>query len=129
MSLRTGLDLPPTGKLIFNTMKTIFAILAFCVAFGPLAAAAHSVLRSSQPANGEVMDASPSEVVLNFDKDIRVTAVRLGQGTIKLPKQSGFGDTITLSMPPVAPGLHTIEWRGLSADGHTMTGTVEFSVK
>lgn len=90
---------------------------------------AHSVLQSSQPAQGATVETVPQEIVLTFAKDIRLTSVRMGSDTLDLPKQSGFGTTFAVPLPSMSAGVHRVEWRGLGIDGHAMTGTVDFTVR
>ena len=111
------------------SMKQLLTLtLLVACAFGT-SAAAHSALKSSTPAQGAVLTVAPTEITMTFDSAIRVTAARMAQGALDLPKQSGFEDTITLPLPTLDTGAHRLEWRGLSSDGHTVIGAVEFSVK
>ena len=97
------------------------------------AAFAHSKQEVTVPDDGAVLAAPPDVVSIAFDAPMRITVIRL---------TSEAGDTIALersddmqavtdfrATPPVLPnGRYTVEWRGLSADGHAMKGRFSFEV-
>jgi methionine-rich copper-binding protein CopC len=39
------------------------------------------------------------------------------------------GPLVATVSAPLAPGGYTVSWRSASADGHAMSGTIEFVVK
>lgn len=90
---------------------------------------AHSVLFDSQPSDGAVLSAPPDVLHLRFAKGIRLTAASFEVGRLTLPDQEGFAMEHTLSLPSLGAGTHTLEWRGLSLDGHAMKGTLSFTVE
>lgn len=99
----------------------------------PLPARAHSELRTSEPANGARLAASPSEFVLRFNEAVQVTAVTLhdaaGRETrVALPRDTTPRAVERLAAPPLAPGAWRLEWRAISADGHPVRGSVRFTV-
>ncbi|WP_415922290.1 copper resistance CopC family protein [Tateyamaria sp. SN6-1] len=110
-------------------MTRLLSVLACIAALSPLEAVAHSVLKYSQPANGATLSAPPSELAMTFSKDIRLTGLTLADQKIDVPDAAGFDVEFSVPLPGVASGEHTIEWRGISADGHVMTGNVSFSVQ
>ncbi|MEO9576740.1 MAG: copper resistance CopC family protein [Tateyamaria sp.] len=112
-------------------MKTI--ILAGCV--GVLLATnawAHSSVEKSTPANGATV-ASVEAVELRFDDPMRVTAISMTgpDGQVEFERETGM-DAVTefRALPPnVLPsGNYSVDWRGLSEDGHPMQGTFTFTV-
>lgn len=97
------------------------------------AAFAHSKREVTVPHDGAVLAAPPDVVSIAFDAPMRITVIRL---------KSEAGDTFELersddmrpvtdfrAIPPALPnGRYTVEWRGLSADGHAMKGRFSFEV-
>ena len=94
---------------------------------------AHSKQEVTVPHDGAVLASPPDVVSIAFDAPMRITVIRL---------TSEAGDTIALersddmqpvtdfrATPPALPnGRYTVEWRGLSADGHAMKGRFSFEV-
>ena len=105
------------------------AVLALILALFPHVGQAHSILRSSTPADGAVLAAAPDELALQFGKGIRLTALGVGGDPVDLPAQSGFGTEFAIPLPALTPGTHDLVWRGLSVDGHAMKGTLTFTVE
>lgn len=109
------------------------AILAIALILGGQNADAHSKKEGTQPADGAVLEMSPSEIAMRFDMPMRVTL-------ISLTDQDGAAHDLTRTdnmqpvsefsaTPPVLPaGQYTVEWRGLAADGHPMQGAFSFEI-
>lgn len=98
-------------------------------------AAAHSELRRTNPASNAVLDASPAEIVVEFNERVQVTTLRLvdsaGRQT-RLPtttlRAAASIERVALTAP-LAPGRWQIEWAAISADGHPISGRVFFEVR
>lgn len=95
-------------------------------------ALAHSKSEKTIPANAATV--TEVEVIeMRFDKPMRVTAVVLNgpQGEVRLDRATGL-DPVTefRAFPPegMPAGAYTLEWRGLSEDGHPMQGNFGFTV-
>jgi copper transport protein len=101
------------------------------------AAAAHSELLSSTPGSGEVLADSPNRVVLVFSEPIDPAHTSLdlldsNGATIA----TGLGDhdptsdkRLIATLPALAQGTYTVNWRALSAaDGHSTSGSLSFGV-
>ncbi|MEN3794772.1 copper resistance protein CopC [Fulvimarina sp. MAC3] len=104
------------------------AIAAF-VSGGVLA---HSKEETTEPADRAEVE-MVEEVVLEFDKPMRVTAISIdgGSGSIELSSEQGTEPTTRYVVKPQAdlePGSYKVEWRGLSSDGHPMKGDFAFDV-
>lgn len=95
-------------------------------------AQAHAHLRSAVPADGSVVSAPPSHVVLDFSEPARLTAAwiqRSGGPKSKLerlPQQSAA--RVAVPLPALRPGRYELSWRALSADGHIVPGHIHFTV-
>lgn len=101
--------------------------------FLSLTVLAHSTVKSTVPANGAVLAASPAEVVINFNAPARLTSVVVAAADgaeHKLQfKPSGEADSFTIADPQLANGRNEIKWRALSKDGHPINGTIVIVVK
>jgi methionine-rich copper-binding protein CopC len=101
---------------------------------GQTLAHAH-LLSAAPPVNGAVAT-SPTELDLKFSEDLylKFSGVRL-TGPGKAPVQAGeatrMGGDATLMVPlsgMLAPGVYTVDWHALSADGHKAVGSYTFTV-
>jgi methionine-rich copper-binding protein CopC len=114
-----------------------FAILASGAAF------AHPKLLSSTPAeNAEV--SAPERIELHFSENLvpQFSAASLvmtgmpgmaGHSPMKMAiKVSGASDPKTMVITPTQPltaGTYRVNWRAVSTDTHSVTGSLPFSVK
>lgn len=113
-------------------------IAAVALSLGWLAAApaahAHDELLSSSPADGESLDAAPSEATFTFSGEIApvgvVFALTDADGaTLSLPTVPKVAGTeVTQQLPPLEGGQYELGWRVVSSDGHPISGTVTFTV-
>ncbi len=95
-------------------------------------AAAHVHLKQSDPAEGAVVSAAPSQIVLTFTEPALVTSLWLQQDANprqKLgPVPSDAQMTITVPTPGLKAGKYTVTWRAVSPDRHVMSGQLHFTV-
>lgn len=118
-----------------RTMMAVSAGFMLCFAAAD-AALAHATLIRATPAAGSAVAASPAEVTLRFNERLEPAfssvIVRDADG-----KQVDKGDThldkadravIRTSLPPLSPGVYTVEWRATSADTHKVNGNFTFKV-
>jgi len=123
-------------KIFLVFVATIGALLVNAVP-----ASAHNVLVSSNPVAGSVMSKAPKTVTLVFDQDVQTLyaemAITVGsQAPVEFaPTVHGRDVTADLSLenvtiPPVSTGLVAwkLGYRIVSADGHPVSGLVDFSV-
>ncbi|KIN72711.1 putative copper resistance protein CopC [Sulfitobacter guttiformis KCTC 32187] len=113
-------------------MKNI--LLAGLVAFWATGAVAHSAMDETTPAHEAVLPEAPSEVVMNFLHDIRLTRVSMTHADqpavdLDLSAYKGMEIDFTVPMQAMGSGTYVIDWRGLGADGHAMTGSFNFVVE
>ncbi|MFI1567530.1 copper resistance CopC/CopD family protein [Streptomyces sp. NPDC020490] len=113
------------------------ALLLLLVLGGAVPASAHAALRSTDPADGTVLDSAPRHVTLAFtesvgllDDSVRVLdpgnrRVRTG-GAQHGP---GGSDTVRVPLPAgLSEGTYVVAWRVVSADSHPVSGAFTFSV-
>ena len=109
------------------------ALLPVLMVLATGAAFAHSKQEVTVPEDGAVLSAPPDVVSMAFDMPMRITVISL---------TSEIGDTFELERsdamqpvtdfratpPPLPNGRYSVEWRGLSADGHPMKCRFSFEV-
>jgi len=112
--------------------KPILALIAFILACAP-AVHAHSLLLSSVPPAGAVVNGAPA-VALRFNNRIekKLSQIRLvsprGEAQPLTVRTDGALDALEAPLPPLAAGRYRVDWRVLSTDGHVVSGTFAFSV-
>ena len=105
--------------------------LALLTYLGP--AGAHSQLLSSDPTTGSVLAAAPTSVVLTFNEALLAETVAIAisdssgavvSGTVA----SAVGAVVTIPWPAdLSPDTYTVSYRVVSADGHPVTGSIDFA--
>ena len=94
---------------------------------------AHDELVSSNPADGAVLEAAPSEIELVFSSELMdlgnqiivedATGTNLAESEPVLTRE-----TLVQAVPALEAGEYTVNWRAVSSDGHPITGTFSFTV-
>ena len=97
------------------------------------AAFAHSKQEVTVPHDGAILASPPDVVSIAFDAPMRITVIRLTSeagDTFELERSDDMQPVTEFrATPPALPhGRYTVEWRGLSADGHAMKGRFSFEV-
>ncbi|RRR99121.1 hypothetical protein EIW28_10240 [Glycomyces terrestris] len=98
------------------------------------AASAHAAATETSPASGAVLDAAPSEVVVEFNEP--VTPVDAGTGVVAPDGdradtdvvRSEDGTTVTIAVDADQEGTYLVGYRVVSDDGHPVSGTFTYSV-
>jgi copper transport protein len=112
-------------------------MVAAVALMAPVAAAAHSALVRSDPADGAVLEQSPDEVVLKFseppDPDLSRVGLFDGDGEPvdhgQLTADTADASVLRVSVPQLDDGVYTVSWQALSAvDGHLTTGAFAFVI-
>lgn len=108
--------------------------IAALLAALPAIAAAHAELESSTPEAGENLDTAPTEVTLTFDDELNpdgssFTVVdaeghEVGSGEVDLTiaDRNVMAGDVTIT----DPGVYTVEYTVVAADGHESRGTLSF---
>ncbi|WP_244619294.1 copper resistance protein CopC [Rhizobium sp. 18055] len=107
----------------------VLMVLLLSVLFPPRADA-HAVLVNSSPANNQVVDQAPAEILLHFNepvKIVRASARLANEKSVEL-ESSGGGADISLRLPSINRGTVIASYRVVSEDGHPVGGTVVFHV-
>lgn len=117
--------------------KTIAMIalsaLASWLTLEPAAVLAHSNGPMVNPAHGSRLSSPPGSLDFAFMQPVRLTAVRLYEGTedeIELRGARSLEPVKQrrIDLPTLAPGAYRVEWRALSAEGHPVDGAFSFTV-
>ncbi|MEO0913161.1 MAG: copper resistance CopC family protein [Pseudomonadota bacterium] len=108
------------------------AVLGLMLLAAP--AFAHSKKEGTSPADGAVLSTPPDVISMAFDKPITITRFRLesADGTeppFTAPEGLKAGTDYTVTPATLAPGTYTVEWRGISDDGHPVDGSFAFTVE
>lgn len=116
--------------LVAATALTFAAALALT---GGTAAQAHDELIGSSPEPGQVFDASPAEISLEFSNDIievgtAVVVVDHHGEEIEVGDPVIAGPKVTATLPADLSGDYQARWRAVSSDGHPIEGTIDFGV-
>lgn len=112
-------------------LTTLLAGLVL-VLLGAGPASAHSGLASTSPGDGAQVEASPAEVVLEFDEPVstrlsRVQVTGPAGGTWTTGEPQVSGSTVRQPLAALGPaGTYEIAYRVVSADGHPVSGTSTF---
>ena len=109
------------------------ATAAVVLALAAGMAIAHSKKESSVPADGSSLAAAPETILLNFDSPTMVTLFRITDGAgAEQPFDGGdLAPALEYQVAPAAlsTGTYSVEWRGLSSDGHPVEGAFTFTVQ
>lgn len=107
------------------------------VIVGATVASAHALLRDSTPKDGAILDAPPTEVIIDFTEppDLGLSEISVldanGQTveTGDLERAPGKGNLVRLALPEIGEGVYTVTWRVLSrVDGHVTGGAFSFGI-
>src|SRR3954469_16865447 len=113
-------------------------LVGLLVVVGATEAQAHAGLRSSDPAAGSTLGASPTVVRLTFSErpDPLLSVIHVG-GAGATTYDNGRpeavpGDSLAIAVPvrPMGRGVYSVTWRVVSAqDGHATAGSFVFGVR
>lgn len=114
--------------------RLFVALAALLLTLAPLTpASAHAELTSSSPADGAAVPQLPSTVELRFSEAIASPAYVTVTDPAGREVSVGPPEVLdTLVAQPVADsaaaGAYTVEYRVVSSDGHSISGSLDFTV-
>lgn len=116
---------------LFRTCAALLVMLASMAT--TFEAAAHTTLESSSPPSGTTLDQSPPVIEMKFHHPINLTSVVVVDSS-KAERKVDFtphasATVFQLPNPQLHPGKNEITWKGLSKDGHVVTGSLVFEIK
>lgn len=92
----------------------------------------HSVMESSSPKTGSVLEKSPEELVLKFQEPARLTSLvavsSSGETNLKFEPE-GSAAIFKSLRPALISGRNEVRWRALSRDGHVIEGTIILTIR
>lgn len=109
-------------------------LLAGWITLGPVAARAHAIVVSSQPAANAVVHGTTVEVVVRFNSRIDPVRSRLllvradGSSTTLELNDTPSPDMLATTVGELAPGPYRLRWQVLAIDGHITRGDIPFTV-
>lgn len=111
------------------TLLTLTAML-----LGAAAASAHTELVSSNPADGTTVRTLPSSVELTFSEPMATSVFVVVAGPagaqVEVGEPEVTGDTVRQATTGRGPaGDYTLAYRVVSADGHPLSGELNFAVQ
>jgi copper resistance protein C len=120
------------GVLTASLLVALTALLGAGAWTAP-PAAAHAALIASDPFNGSALPDFPPGVTLQFSDELEPLATVTVQGEDGTEYTAGganvSGDTVIQRLSDQAgDGSYTITYEATAADGHVMTGEVQFAV-
>lgn len=120
--------------LLTPVLAALAALLATAaLTFSAAPALAHSELVGSTPADGDVVDVAPAELVLEFNETIQ----ELGTEVVVTGPDGASaadgdlavdGELVTQPLLDGGAGTYTVVWRAVSADGHPISGELAYEV-
>nr|WP_321358905.1 copper resistance protein CopC [uncultured Hyphomonas sp.] len=91
-------------------------------------AAAHTGLERTAPSSGSILSASPEQIELEFEQEVRLTSVRMempdGSGRKLSFSPAKKSREFRTEAPGLAAGRSSIHWTALSPDGHVVDGMI-----
>jgi methionine-rich copper-binding protein CopC len=117
-----------------SRLRSSVAVCALILAAAPAFAHSHPVTMT--PAPDSVVSA-PTEVSIVFSEDLepKFSSLKLkdsaGNVVSKAPSvlDPANAKHMTLALPPLPPGVYTLEWMSSSVDGHKLSRSYTFTIK
>lgn len=117
-----------------NFLVTL-ALVMSALAAAP--AAAHAVLKSSEPQRGAILAAAPTQLILTFNEKIEAafTSVTVSKdkgqpvATGKAAPDAANPAVVRLALPALGAGVYVVKWAVAGHDGHRRTGDFTFTVR
>src|SRR6266508_778772 len=120
------------GRVVRTTSKRLLGIalaavtVAAVLVGGATPASAHASLLETRPANGEVLQTPPDQVLLRYNETVSLpdnasevydsSGDKLDLG--KADHVNGQGSTVGVDLPELDKGAYVVTWRVGSADSH-----------
>ncbi|WP_155612976.1 copper resistance CopC/CopD family protein [Paenibacillus woosongensis] len=121
-----------------HATKALIALTLYCLLFSlPSSVSAHAYIVASSPGENEVLEEAPAQVSITFNEPIE-QAFHSIQVTDSSGQQATAGESrmddahsarlIADLKPELPDGIYTVNYKVLSSDGHTVTGTFPFII-
>ena len=118
-------------RLLAGLAALVVVLLAAAVPARPVSA--HAELLEITPADGEIVDSAPSQVVLRFSEPVSLTGGSAGvlddDATEVSTGAQGVDGSVTITLPTgLADGTYTVTWQVISVDSHRISGASVFHI-
>jgi hypothetical protein len=118
-------------------MSRVVRVVVTLLLLGPAIAWGHAQLLKSVPARRAVLSRPPARVQLWFNERLEPAFSQLSvldqQGTqvdLKDPHVGSDDATrLSVSLPPLEPGVYVVKFRVLSVDGHVVESEFPFTIR
>jgi len=121
------------ARAVAEVLATVLSAVAVTLIATAVPASAHDVLRSTNPADGALVDRLPDRVVLTFDEPALAIGTEVVVTGPAGPVSDGPPQLVDAEVrQPVRAGpagRYTVLWRVTSADGHPVSGTFAFTTQ
>ena len=113
-----------------NILKTVMIAGLLTISASVMA---HTGIKSTYPANEQMLEAAPKQLTLSFGAAVRLMKVTLMDGDHKDLK-IGFKPTakmdksFKIAVPKIEMGEYMVSWVSMGKDGHKMSGDFSFMV-
>jgi hypothetical protein len=117
-----------------STARSVVAVLSLAIA---QLASAHAYPKREVPPPGASLSVSPTEVSIDFDDGLEaafsaITVTDVQRKSVTLGKSmvdSSNPKHMSVLLNPLTPGVYTVTWVAVGADGHRTEAEYTFSVK
>lgn len=114
-------------------MRKFRLLLGVLLCAASMASFAHTRLLASLPADGAVLDSSPSTVKLTFSAEVRVIKLTLLGNTgaaieFDGPGTSGPAADVEIALQVLPAGDYSLHWAVMGKDTHKVSGTLRFTI-
>jgi len=123
-------------RMWFRVMWLILSATSTLLFFASSPALAHNTFVESSPAEGEILESSPTTWTVTFENSVPLDsasgAVVNGDGvrtSLTTPRHGDTDKTIVFDLPPNLNGEINARWRLVGVDGHVISGRVSFTVQ
>ena len=124
-----------------TSRRLLLVVLAAITTLATLAlpagrASAHNALLSSDPADGSLLTAAPTQITWSFNKSVPLETMTVtlidptgARSELTGSVHGAAGDTVVVTaLPALLSGPVSVRWRLVGPDGHPITGRVDFTV-
>jgi copper transport protein len=133
-ALRSFLPAPRRGNALAPRLARTLLVAIVIMIYCATPAAAHTKLASSDPADGSRSRDTVAAVTLTFTLPVTpvgdTVVIEGPQGAIDAEITQAQGGTVVVATPgsPLTDGSYAVSWTVAAQDGHTLDGTLAFSV-
>ncbi|MEB8127141.1 copper resistance protein CopC [Staphylococcus succinus] len=121
----------------FSKTTIILFIIIFSTVFLGLTqqASAHATLEKVTPTENSVVDNPPNNIELQFNEPVhaKYSSIKLfddkGKQISEIkPDTSASTQNLSFTVPDLDSGTHHVQWHTMSADGHEISNSFDFSI-